>query len=139
MEKGVAEFLRLFKEENNFIMRDATTRVSNSLVRLSPVDEGEYVAEWDVNIGSWPSDTEQQPDPRKTKTRQRLKDVISAVEYGKAVFFENDDPVAVKLEYGYSAQAPQGVVRLTARRWRSFVKGAARAAINKVKKKLASE
>ena len=49
MEKGIREFQRLFTMELDNIMRDATTRVSNSLVRLSPVDEGDYVAEWDAN------------------------------------------------------------------------------------------
>lgn len=139
MEKGVAEFMRQFSEENDFIMREATKRVSNSIVRLAPVDEGEYVADWDVKIGGWPADSEQEPDPNKRRTRARLQETLGAVKYGDAVFFENDDPVAVRLEYGYSKQAPQGVVRLTARRWRGFVKGAATAALNKIKKRMMSE
>lgn len=139
MEKGIAEFARLFKAENDEIMRDATTRVSNSIVRLSPVDEGDYVADWDTKIGGWPADSEQPPDKKKTKTRARLRDIIKDVKYGVAVFFENDDPVAVRLEFGYSDQAPQGVVRLTVRKWRGFVRGAGRAAQNRIKKKLVGE
>lgn len=136
MEKGIAEFARLFKAENDFIMNEATKRVSNSLVRLSPVKEGEFVAEWDAAIGHWPSDTEQPDDPKKSKTRARLQAEIKPATFGDAVFFENDDPVAVRLEFGYSKQAPQGVVRMTARRWRGFVKGAATAALKRVSKRL---
>jgi len=136
MEKGIREFQRLFTMELDNIMRDATTRVSNSLVRLSPVDEGDYVAEWDAAINQWPRDTAQPPDPKKRTTRARLKDVISGVSYGESVFFENTDPVGGRLEYGYSQQAPQGVVRLTTRKWRGFVRGAGKAAQSRVKKKI---
>lgn len=139
MEAGIKEFARLFREENDFIMQEATKRVSNSLVRLSPVDEGEFVADWDVSLSGWPSDTEQPDDPGKTKTRKRLQDVLKRLRYGMAAFFENNDPVAVRLEFGYSKQAPQGVVRLTTRKWRGFVKGAGRAALNRVKKRLAAD
>lgn len=139
MEKGVAEFFRLFKLENDQIFRDATQRVSNAIVRFSPVDEGEYVADWDVKVGGWPSDTDPPPDPGRRKTRARLKAIIAEAKYGDAVFFENNDGAAIPLEYGYSKQAPQGVVRLTVRKWRGFVRGAARAAQNRIKKKLVSE
>lgn len=136
MEKGIAEFARLAQEEHTNILRDASKRVKNSLVRLSPVDEGDYVAEWDVAIGHWPTDTEQAPDPKKRTTRARLQAPIDNLDFGENLFFENNDEVAARLEFGYSKQAPQGVVRLTARRWRSFVKGAARAATNRIRKKL---
>ena len=137
MEKGIAEFSRLFQAESDFIFQDATKRVSNSLVRLSPVAEGEFVSDWDAAIGHWPSDTKPPDDPKKTVTRRRLQDAIEDLKFGQTAFFENTDPVAVRIEYGYSKKAPQGVVRLTARRWRGFVRGAATAALNKVKKRLA--
>lgn len=136
MDKGIKEFVRLFAAQKDFIMQDATKRVSNSIVRLNPVLEGESVADWDVAIGVWPADTKPPHDPGKRITRKRLQDVIKRVVFGQAVFFENTDPVAVRLEFGYSKKAPQGIVRLTARRWRGFVKGAGRAALNKTKKKL---
>lgn len=139
MEKGIADFIREFEAEKDFIFREASKRVSNSIVRLSPVDEGEYVADWDVKIGGWPSDTNPPNDPKKTKTRARLRQVIEGAKYGDAIFFENDDAAAIKLEFGYSNQAPQGVVRLTVRKWRGFVRGAARAAQNRIKKRLAGE
>ena len=139
MEKGIKEFIRLLEAEKDFIFQDSTKRVSNALVRISPVDEGEYVADWDVAVGHWPADLEHQNDPKKAKTRKRLQIGFKDVEYGNSVFFENNDEVAARLEFGYSKQAPQGVVRLTARKWPGFVRGAARAAQNKIRKKIISE
>lgn len=139
MEKGIAEFQRLFEAQKDFIMQDSTKRVSNALVRISPVadeDGGEFVADWDAAIGGWPADTVQPKDPKRTQTRRRLQEVFKTAKFGKAVFFEDNDPVAVRLEFGYSKKAPQGVVRLVARKWRGFVKGAGRAALNKAKKRL---
>lgn len=134
MQRGIAEFQKQFDAQKDFILREATKRVSNSIVRLNPVDEGESVADWDVAIGRFPTDIEQPNDPKKTKTRRRLQEVFNNVRFGQVIFFENNDPVINRLEFGYSKQAPQGIVRLTARRWRSFVKGAGRAAFNKAKK-----
>lgn len=134
MEKGIKEFERLFKQQNDFIMHESTKRVSNSIVRLNPVDEGESVADWDAAINHWPSDTKPPNDPKKTKTRKRLQESFKNVVYGQSVFFENTDPVAVRLEYGYSKKAPQGMIRATARKWRGFVRGAGKAAFNKAKK-----
>lgn len=139
LEKGITEFQKLFAAENDFIANEATRRVNNSLVRLSPVKEGEFVSDWDAAVGHWPSDTKPPDDPKKTTTRRRLQDAIRSMRYGLSTFFENTDPVAVRLEYGYSKKAPQGVVRLTARKWRGFVKGAATAARNKVRKAMESE
>lgn len=134
MERGIKEFQKLFDAEKDFIMKDVTKRVSNALVRFSPVLEGEFVSEWDAAIGSWPADTDQPDDPKKTKTRKRLQASFQNVVYGQAVFFENTDPVAGKLEFGYSKKAPQGVVRLTVRKFRGFVRGAGKAAFNKARK-----
>jgi hypothetical protein len=134
VEKGVAVFAAVFKAQHDEIFRDATQRVSASIVRENPVDTGESVADWDVAIGTWPADTKPPNDPRRTRTRKRLREIISKARFGQAVFFENTDPAAVELEFGWSRQAPNGMVRLTARRWNKFVKGAVRAASNRYKK-----
>lgn len=136
LEKGIADFVRQFGAENDFIAGEATNRVKNSLVRLSPVAEGEFVSDWDAAIGAWPSDTKPPDDPKKRTTRARLGEAIKGMRMGLAAFFENTDPVAIRLEYGYSKKAPQGVVRLTARKWRSFVRGAGIAAQKKIQKRM---
>lgn len=136
MEKGVKEFQRLFEAEAGAIMRDATTRVSNSLVRRTPVDEGEAVANWEAGVNRIPTDVDRVNDPKKRATRARLRETVAAVNYGDYVAFVNFDEVAARLEFGYSSQAPQGMVRLTARKWRGFVRGAGRAAQNRVRKQV---
>lgn len=141
MEKGIAEFIRLFDAEKDFIVQNATKSVGRLLVREAPVDTGEFVADWDVDVNHWPSDTQQPNDPSRRLTRRRLDAVIERLKFGDAVFYENNDPVAVRLEFGFSQQVPRGrgMVRYAARRWRGFVRGAGRAAQNRVKKRLAGD
>ena len=139
MEKGVAKFIRMFDDELDAITQDATKRVSNALVRFTPVDTGEAVADWDVAVNADPGNPEHGLDPGKRITRKRLRQELDKVKFGDFIIFDNDDPVAVRLEFGYSKKAPQGMVRLTARKWRGFVRGAARAAQNRIRKKLIFE
>lgn len=136
MEKGILAFIKLFQEQKDAIMQDVTTRVSNSLVANSVVDTGEMVADWDVRVGGWPSDTKQPLDPGKRTTRARLKSGFTEVKYGQAVFFENTDPAARQQEYGRWRSAPNGLTRLTVRRFPGFVRGAGRASMNRVKRQL---
>lgn len=136
MQKEIGEWTRLVSEQHDFILTNATQRVASNLANLSPVNEGEYVADWDVAVGNYPADTEQAPDLKKNKTKRRLRQGVDNLKMGDVVFFENNDPVSIRLEYGYSKQAPQGVVRLTVRQWRKFVQGAARAAERKIRKQL---
>lgn len=137
MEKGIAEFIKLYKAQHDSITNDATGRVSNALVRRTPVDEGDTVADWDVSINKGPPDTKPPPfDPKRSLTRRRLRELIKSVKFGDWVMFENTNEAALFLEFGSSDQAPTGIVRTVARRWPAFVKGAARAAQNRIKKQM---
>lgn len=135
MEKGVDEFIRLVTASHNAILNDATKRVANSLVTKSPRDTGEY-------LGHWSAEVNRQPGSRigkletKPATRKRLRDEFDFgdLEMGDTVFFANDDAAAGILEFGFSSQAPAGVMRITARRWRKFVRGAAIAQTKRIRK-----
>ena len=134
MERGVREFMRRFEEEAGLIFADATQRTANSVARLAPIAEGEYLADWDIGVNAEPPETNPPGDPKRSQTRARFKGALGRLKFGDRAIFNNDDPVANRLEFGYSKQAPQGVVRLTTRQWNRFIKGAARAAQNRFKK-----
>lgn len=110
--------------------------MKNSIVRLTPVDEGEAVAEWDDGLNKSAVDVKREPDPSRRKTRARLQAKIDDMKMGDTYFLENHHPVAVRLDRGYSKKAPQGMTRITARKWRSFVRGAAIAAQRKAIKRV---
>lgn len=54
--------------------------------------------------------------------------IISQFKVGMnhAIYFTNNVPYAIRLEFGHSKQAPHGIVRVTAQEFQMFVKQAAR-------------
>lgn len=139
MEKGIATFIREFEKEKDFILQNSAGRVSNALVRISPVLEGEFVAELESDVNRVPNDVKRLHDPKKRKTRKRLKDNFKDARWGDAIWFTNEDEAAGLIEFGYSNKAPQGVFRATARKWPKFIRGVARAATNRARKRVITE
>lgn len=75
-----------------------------SLVEKSPVDTGRFKANWtisDIKPGSVI------PDPADGI------EALKSFRPGNSIFISNNLPYARKLEYGWSKQAPSGMVRLT--------------------------
>lgn len=75
----------------------------------SPVDTGRFRASWTIGIGQL--DTSVAPVAGNVATPEPR---IPAVSLGSTIYHANSLPYARRLEYGYSTQAPAGMVRLTA-------------------------
>lgn len=107
--------------------KGALSRVATELVNRSPVDTGHFKANWQFSVGSPPQGILTNEDPSGGETLGRLLGEIRSTPMPKGVhgYFRNNVPYALKLEYGHSTQAPQGIVRITMTRWRSFIAQAA--------------
>jgi len=77
----------------------------------SPVDTGRFRASWTIGIGQ--IDTTVAPDAQQGKVATP-EPRIPAITLGSTVYHANSLPYARRLEYGWSKQAPGGMVRLTA-------------------------
>lgn len=105
------------------VVRKSTFDLFRSVTLKSPVDTGRFRANWNVSQGS----------PDYTITASTNAGRVNA-EVGKAarlpaggvVFLSNGLPYARRLEYGYSKQAPQGMVRVSVVEYRNFVERAIR-------------
>lgn len=91
---------------------------AKSLIQKSPVDEGRFVANWNLSInGIDPStDTkhdEDNPDRNRQIAIDRTSKPISQYRLGDRIYITNNLEYAQLLEYGYSKKAPQGMVRIT--------------------------
>jgi hypothetical protein len=77
----------------------------------SPVDTGRFRASWTIGVG--------QPDPSGAPPAQAGQVAtpeprLPAITVGATYYHANSLPYARRLEYGWSQQAPAGMVRLTA-------------------------
>lgn len=92
-----------------------------SVVEKTPVKTGRARGNWHASKGS----AEQEILERETHTP--LSEEMAVIQSSKGdetIYIQNNLPYINRLEYGYSTQAPQGMVRLTMQEVESFIKNA---------------
>lgn len=103
-------------------VRAATLEVFGSVIRKSPVDTGRFKGNWQIDQRGFDYE---KFDPSGEKTLALITTKVSQSEVGGIVSLINSLPYAERLEFGYSGQAPQGMVRLTAMEFEAAAKTAA--------------
>lgn len=106
-------FGQAVKAEVYKMTRKTAQTLFDTVVDLSPVDSGAYRASWHVSEGSpeykwvgrqktrgWDGDVLDEPSLPKLSTK-----------FYRRFYVTNGAPYALRLEYGWSDQAPLGVVR----------------------------
>lgn len=90
--------------------RDSAIAIFNACVNLSPVDSGAYRASWSISegepsfkwVGRQPRNAIELPEPVAPKL---------TTKFYRKFYVTNGAPYAMRLEYGWSDQAPHGVMR----------------------------
>lgn len=111
---------RKAKGDIETIGRKITFELFYAVQLRSPVDTGRFRANWQFGAGKMADGIVDANDINGSiAAAQALKAVETPL--GGIVYFTNNLPYAERLEYGYSDQAPQGMVRLTVRELESMV------------------
>ena len=92
--------------------RMAVVLLAQGVVGASPVDTGRFRANWAFGK-VLPQGTLEQVDKSGAATIARIAGQVTSMKAGGEVWVVNNLPYAGKLEYGYSQQAPSGMVRTT--------------------------
>lgn len=105
------------------VARKATLQLFQAVVLRSPVDTGRFRANWNVSYGAPLETTTSSTDKGRAdiETAKALTLPIGGVQY-----LSNGLPYANRLEFGYSKQAPSGMVRLAAQEFSAYVQKAIR-------------
>lgn len=86
-------------------VKRTTKKMAKDVVSRSPVDTGRFKSNWNAALNS--------PDISIDKTEGGgFTSVINSLKIGDKFYFTNNLPYALRLEYGWSDQAPGGMVRL---------------------------
>ena len=98
------------KTDVETVARKLTLDLFRSVVLKSPVDTGRFRANWNVSYGT--------PDYTTTQSVERGRGLTEAskaltLPIGGVQYMSNGLPYARQLEYGWSKQAPAGMVRLS--------------------------
>lgn len=125
-----ADFAKVIENAKNridIVIKKAEIRVFESVIMKSPVDTGRFRGNWIATTGTpsfmYYDDLKDKPG-RVTKAAARR--VINESQIGGITYLVNNLPYAMKIEYGWSKQAPSGVVRTTVLDFQNYIKEAAR-------------
>lgn len=121
--EGFAEYAKAAADE---IFKSVVIQVGSSIINLSPVDTGRFLANWQFSINSTSNASLDETDQMGDKTLARFVKEVGPLTYGQTAFLYNNLIYAVPLEYGHSRQSPAGMVRITAARFQEIVQQAIR-------------
>jgi len=117
--KDINRFVSKSKEKMKTVKRRASFRLAAQIIIKSPVDTGRFRGNWIGAFGSIDSTTftdVSRDSLGKVDILLRGHEVTD-----EAFYFTNSLPYAMKLEFGHSKQAAQGMVRLSVRNWSRYV------------------
>jgi hypothetical protein len=130
----LAQFAAKVKADLDTVVRKSTLQVFSAVVKKTPVDTGRARANWNASQGAVDTTTTTSTDQGRG-TAEALK--AGEIPSGGVVYLANSLPYIRALEYGeypnppkkgtgktvngFSKQAPQGMVRLTAQEWSDYV------------------
>ena len=101
--------------------RQIALQIFSRIILKSPVDTGRFRGNWQLAIGSAPDGTLELNDKTGTATIAKGTATALGVNAGDIIYFANNLGYALRLEEGYSQQAPNGMVALTVQEFQSIV------------------
>lgn len=99
----------------------------SSVIRDSPVDTGRFRGNWQTSFDAPKAGALDDVDKPGNTTIAKSSGVIKSRNGPRLTYLVNNLPYAVKLEYGYSKQAPAGMVRKNVKRFQQIVNDKANA------------
>ncbi len=117
------------------VIADTVKGIAYKLDERSPVGDGKYWkspppkgyvgghfrANWQLGIDHLPTQEIAGVDPDGERTREQISASIPGDAAGKIYYLANNVPYALRIEDGWSHQAPQGLVGLTVTEFQSIV------------------
>lgn len=117
------------------VVGEVVTLIAREVDRRSPVGDatywkhpapkgylgGHFRGNWQMGINVRPSGEVPGVDPSGAATVGRIVAAIPDKASGNVYWLANNAPYALRLEHGYSRQAPQGVVGLTVSKFQTIV------------------
>jgi len=117
----VAKFETKTLKKMDLAVRKVALELFSRVILRSPVDTGRFRGNWQVSVGNIPSGTLELDDKSGTATVSKAAAAAAGVKAGDIIYLANNLPYAMRLEEGYSSQAPGGMVALTAQEFKSIV------------------
>lgn len=125
----VSKFVEKAKKNPEKVMRQVSIKLFSAIIKASPVDTGRFRMNWMASGGTpAPGITDATDKSGNIAIGNATSFVLKATDWHEFTL-TNNMPYAQRLEYGWSKQAPQGMVRANVSRFQQLINEEA----NKVK------
>lgn len=115
-----------YKARMDVVVQKVTLDIFSSIIFKSPVDTGRFRGGWIATVGNYSRDLTDILDRNGSIAVTNMSGLVSRTAAGNVVYMVNNLPYSIRLEYGYSNQAPLGIVRTTITEFQDYVSKAAR-------------
>lgn len=111
--KDLTEALLEFGEVPEKVVRGTLLGLTSRIVKRSPVDTGRFRNNWQASTGTPATGQVQGTDKTGNKAVDAARTQVNKLEMGQDFYLSNNLPYAHRLEFGWSKQAPSGMLRLS--------------------------
>lgn len=108
------------------VKRGVALDMFSKVIVRSPVDTGRFRGNWQTTINGAASGELEKLDPSGQDAINRANAVIASASGDSDIYMVNNLPYAQRLEFGWSQQAPSGMVRVTVSEFERAVNDAIR-------------
>jgi hypothetical protein len=135
----IAAFAARAKDKADLVARKVVFDLGDSVIMMTPVGNpalwktkyppkgyvgGRLRGNWQFAIGAPPDGEFDTPDPSGEGSRSSILGASAGFGIGDTGYIANNLPYATKIEYGWSTQAPGGMVGITVQRFTEFIEKA---------------
>lgn len=117
--------LKQWANKKNLSMHKAIAmtaiRLGTNIIERTPIDTGRAKGNWLPAYGSADTDTSESRTASEAIAALSVKFTVAEVGRNSSIFITNSLPYVNRLEYGYSKQAPNGMVRLSVAEFREIL------------------
>lgn len=120
-ERALENFIKKAKKNPEIVVRQVTIKLYSQIILKSPVDTGRFRMNWQVTSGQPATSILIADDPTGSRAIGRMTQFVTSNPDWENFRLTNNLPYAERLEYGWSQQAPQGMVRVTVARFQELL------------------
>jgi len=136
-EDSIQNFIKKAKKNPELVVRQVTIKLYSQIILASPVDTGAFRMNWQATVDTPATGTVEGLDPSGSQAITRATNFVQQSAKWDEFRFTNNLPYAEAIEFGqypgngpntiggFSKQAPQGVVRVTVKRFQRLIDEAA--------------
>lgn len=117
----VQAFIAKAKKNPETVMRSVSLKLFSAIIKASPVDTGRFRGNWQTTGVTPATGLIAGVDPTGNKAVNSAATFITNAPGWDTFTLTNNLPYAERLEYGWSKQAPTGIVRINVIRFQQLI------------------